>query len=102
MGSSSSRDGLSHCHGYRVLAGGQEVGAVETPIFWGPLSEPEFLLIRTSDVISGTFRVMPVGLVVAVDPGARLLAIGLGSDGVAALPESMPMMRGVVAGAGAG
>jgi hypothetical protein len=92
MGTSSSI-GLACCHGYVVAAGGLEVGRVETPIFSGALREPEFLLVRTSPAIAGTFRFVPSGLVVELDREGRRLELAGDGASIAALPESLPLAR---------
>lgn len=93
MGSHSSPNGLACCHGYRVVAGELDVGHVETPIFSGALSEPEFLLVRTSSAISGTFKIVPTGVVVVVEPDGRRLEIAVDAAAVDALPERLPLTR---------
>jgi hypothetical protein len=97
---SSSRV-LACCHGYRVAAGGLLVGEVETPIFSGPLGDPEFLLVRTVRSISGTFRIVPVALVLEIDRERRLVAIVGDDDVLASLPERLPLRgrSGIAAGA---
>lgn len=94
MGScSSSLIELACCHGYLVVAGGLDVGRVETPIFSGALREPEFLMVRTSSAIAGTFKVVPTRIVVAVEPDGRRLEIAVDAGGVDALPERLPLTR---------
>lgn len=98
MGESLSAGRLARCHGYRVASGDVELGEVETPIFSGPLLEPEFLLVRTIGAISGTFRVLPTALVVDVDPTLRRLAVTVDEERIAALPERLPVRRGAIPG----
>jgi hypothetical protein len=82
---------LACCHGYVVAAGDLEIGEVETPIFAGPLSEPDYLLVRTVGSISGTFRIVPTTLVTDIDEDRQLVAIASDHDAVAALPERLPV-----------
>lgn len=85
---------LASCHGYRVAAGDLHVGEVETPIFSGPLVEPEFLLVRTAGGISGTFRAVPTSLVVGVDHAHRQVVVDADGETIAAMPERLPLRRG--------
>jgi hypothetical protein len=101
MGERHQLDGLACCHGYRVAAGDLDVGEVETPVFSGPLAEPEFLLVRTAGSISGTFRAVPTACVVDVDPTRRRVAIDVDGERIAALPEQLPLRRGARSGGGA-
>jgi hypothetical protein len=93
MSSYAPPDSLACCHGYGVTAGEVEIGHVETPIFAGLAREPEFLLVRTSRAISGTFRVVPAGIVVWIDRDGRRIAITVDVNAVDALPEWLPLGR---------
>jgi hypothetical protein len=93
-------DRLARCHGYRVVSGELFVGEVETPLFAAPLVEPEFLLVRTGELLSGTFRMLPAALVVDVDPAQRQVAVGADGERLAALPDHLPARRGGAAGGG--
>jgi hypothetical protein len=88
-----SVDGLARCHGYHVVSGELVVGEVETPVFAGPLVEPDFLLVRTGELLSGTFRMLPAALVVGVDPCRRLIAVGADGEQLTSLPEHLPVRR---------
>jgi hypothetical protein len=81
---------LARCHGFFVIAGGRPVGAIETPVFPGASSDPDFLVVRTSDAIPGTFRIVSAALVADVDAAGRSITLALDRDGVAALPEALP------------
>jgi hypothetical protein len=91
MASAASEGPLARCHGFFVMAGGRSVGAIETPVFPGASSEPDFLVVRTADSIPGTFRVVSAALVQDVDPAARSITLSLDGDEVAALPEALPL-----------
>lgn len=93
-----SNGGLACCHGYRVVCGELLLGEVETPVFAGPLAEPEFLLVRTGELLTGTFRMLPAALVVDVDPAQRQVAVGADGERVTALPEHLPVRRRAHAG----
>jgi hypothetical protein len=85
---------LARCHGYVVAAGGRPIGSVETPAFHGATREPDYLIVRTSDAITGTFRVVSAARVAAIDPVRRVITLDISSDAVAALPERLPLTRG--------
>ncbi len=78
---------LARCNGFEVEAGGAVVGSVETPVFSGTSLRPDYLILRTADEIPGRFRLVPPDLVVAVDPRARTVCLGLEPDEVANLDE---------------
>ena len=101
MGETPPFDALARCHGYRVAAGDVDIGEVETPIFSGPRVEPDFLLVRTTGTIAGTFRAVPAAFVVDVDPARRRVAIAADDERIAALPEHLPLRRGDRFGGGA-
>jgi hypothetical protein len=92
MASAASEGPLARCHGFYVLAGGQPVGAIETPVFPGPSSEPDFLLVRTEDSIPGTFRLVSAALVEDVDPAARSVTLALDREALTSLPEELPLI----------
>jgi hypothetical protein len=81
---------LAHCHGFGVAAGERRVGAIETPVFAGPSSTPDYLIVRTDAGIDGTFRLVPASLVVDVDTSRRLITLGVGRDQVEGLPQRLP------------
>ena len=89
----SSVRGLAFCHGFTVATGDASVGAVETPLFTGAASSPDYLIIRTTDVIPGSFRAVPATLVEEVDPARRLITLCVDRDTIAALPEHLPLER---------
>lgn len=85
--------GLAHCHGYLVAASDAPVGVVETPVFAAAASDPDYLIVRTSRQIAGTFRAVPAALVSHVDLEQRLITLAARPDDVAALPERLPLER---------
>jgi hypothetical protein len=91
MASAAGEGRLARCHGFFVLAGGAPVGAIETPVFPGASSEPDFLLVRTEESISGTFRVVSTALVENVDPDERSVTLALDRAAVESLPEELPL-----------
>jgi hypothetical protein len=84
---------LATCHGFTVVAGGETVGDVETPTFAQAGAEPDYLIVRTCAAILGTFRVVPVSRVEAVEPSQRLILLEGSLGTVAALPERLPLGR---------
>lgn len=95
MDERTATGGLACCHGYRVVSGDFLVGEVETPVFAGPPAEPQFLLVRTGELLTGTFRMLPTSLVVDVDPALRQVAVGVDGDRLTSLPEHLPVRRGL-------
>jgi hypothetical protein len=91
MASAASDGPLACCHGFFVVAGGRQVGAIETPVFPGASSDPDFLVVRTEDSIPGTFRVVSAALVEDVDQAARSITLSVDRDAIAALPEELPL-----------
>lgn len=86
--------GLAHCHGYVVAAADAQIGVVETPVFADAACEPDYLIVRTSTAITGTFRAVPAALVAHVNPHRRMITLAADPDEVAALPERLPLKRG--------
>ena len=88
---------LARCHGFAVEAGGRPVGTIETPLFSGAEFRPDYLIVRTDEVIGrGHFRVVPVAFVERVDAERRLVALAISVRAVAELPEELPL-RGAYA-----
>jgi hypothetical protein len=84
---------LSACHGFLVLADGDVVGTVETPVFHGVSSEPDFLVVRVIGTMPGTFRILPSVVVDEVDVEQWAITVGMTWDAVSALPEGLPLSR---------
>jgi hypothetical protein len=82
---------LARCHGFSVTAGGRRIGVVETPVFPTATSEPDYLIVRTTAALPGTFRVVPVASVAALDAAVDEIALDLAWEDVSALPERLPL-----------
>jgi anti-anti-sigma regulatory factor len=82
---------LARCHGFSVTAGGRRIGVVETPVFPTAAGDPDYLIVRTTAAVPGTFRVAPVAAVAAVDPAGHELALDLTWEDASALPERLPL-----------
>jgi hypothetical protein len=93
QGSEMADERLGRCHGFAVAAGGRSIGSVETPVFPGASSEPDFLIVRTTEAFPGTFRVVPAALVVAIDHERNLITLDLDGDAIGELPERLPLER---------
>lgn len=89
----SAGSGLAASHGFSVQAGEAPVGSVETPVFAGSSIEPDYLVVRTTETIPGTFRVVSAAFVREVDPVGRRMTLGLSRDALTALPESLPIQQ---------
>lgn len=82
---------LAGCHGFSVVVAEGRVGSVETPLFPETGGDPDYLLVRTTDVIRGAFRVVPATLIRRVEPIYRTVVLAADLDAVAALPEHLPL-----------
>jgi hypothetical protein len=83
---------LARCHGFEVAAGPALVGSVETPVFAGAATAPDYLVVRTEETFDGRFRVVPAALVVDVDEDRRIVRLGVDAVAVANLPERLPLV----------
>ena len=66
---------LARCHGFRVVANGDVIGVVETPVFSGSSLGPDSLIVRTAERIPATFSTISVGAVERIDSGRRLISL---------------------------
>ena len=80
---------LAGSHGFTVAAEGISIGSVETPVFPETGIDPDYLVVRTSDHVPGTFRIVPATLIERVDAGSQLVVLAIGADAFAALPERL-------------
>jgi hypothetical protein len=79
---------LARCHGFRVKAGDEFVGAIATPVFAGRALVPEYLLIRLDhDSAPNRFRAVPTELVVSVDGTSETLTLAIDRDALTSLPQ---------------
>jgi hypothetical protein len=89
----TSMRGLASCHGFAVIAANGPVGTIETPLFTGAATEPDYLIIRTTAAIEGAFRVVPTALVENVDPLGHQIFLNADHNTIASLPEYLPLER---------
>lgn len=82
---------LACCHGYSVAAGRRRIGTVETPMFAADAAAPDYLIVRMSPEIAGTFRLVPAALVASVDRELRTVTLAADGDAIVALPERLPL-----------
>lgn len=85
---------LARCNGFRVEAGGEIVGSVETPVFSGTALLPDYLIVRTRESIPGRFRLVPPEVVENVDPADHVVVLDLTVQEVADLDDPGPRLFG--------
>jgi hypothetical protein len=78
---------LARCNGFTVIAGGEVVGAVATPVFSGTKLLPDYLLVRVAESIPGAYRAIPPALITQADPESETVFLEIGLDEVRVLPE---------------
>jgi hypothetical protein len=82
---------LRGCHGFAVVnIDGSPIGTFETPVFHGAALEPDFLIIRATDSMQGTFRVVSTAFVDDVEVERCVVSVAITSDEFARLPEGLP------------
>ena len=79
---------LGWCHGYRVFAGDALVGEIETPLFSPGGDTADYLILRAS---GNPRRLVPVGLVVAIDKNERSIHLRVSAADIQRLPVSLPV-----------
>ena len=83
---------LGRCHGFAVYVDGTPIGFVETPLFPGLARDPDYVLVRTSSALAGTYRVVSTALIDGIDVARRHIRLSLDAEGVGALPERLPLV----------
>ena len=68
---------LARCNGFTVVADGEVVGRVATPVFSGTKLLPDYLLVRVADATPGTYLAIPPALITDADPESRTLVAEL-------------------------
>jgi hypothetical protein len=84
---------LAACHGFRVTAGDEHIGFVETPVFAAATVRPDYLLVRTVPPVAGAFRVVPTAVVGAIDATERRIHLDVAPAVVSGFPERLPLLR---------
>ncbi len=78
---------LARSNGFTVLAGGEVVGAVATPVFSGTKLLPDYLLVRVAESVPGAYRAIPPALIADADAASETIVLEIGPDEVRVLPE---------------
>ena len=78
---------LARCNGFTVVADGEVVGRVATPVFSGTRLLPDYLLVRLAESIPGTYCAIPTALIADADAESEIVQLDLGVDELHLLPE---------------
>jgi len=78
---------LARCNGFAVVAGGEEIGRVATPVFSGTRLLPDYLLVRLAESVPGTYCAVPTSLISDADAGSEVVRLEIGLDELRLLAE---------------
>jgi hypothetical protein len=71
---------LARCNGFTVIAGDELVGTVATPVFSGTKLLPDYLLVRLTESIPGTYYNVPTTRVADADAEEEVVVLDIEVD----------------------
>jgi hypothetical protein len=78
---------LARCNGFTVIARGEVVGDVATPVFSGTKLLPDYLLVRLSETVPGTYCAVPAALITDADADSETVMLEISVDELRVLPQ---------------
>jgi hypothetical protein len=78
---------LARCNGFTVVADGEVVGRVATPVFSGTRLLPDYLLVRLAESIPGRYCAIPTALIGDADAESETVGLEIGVDEIRLLTE---------------
>jgi hypothetical protein len=82
---------LARCHGFLAVGEHGPLGEVETPLFAGDRTDPDFLVIRLTARGQTRRPLVPVALVAGVDERCELVRLRTEAGELFELPERLPL-----------
>ena len=71
---------LARCNGFTVVAGDKLVGTVATPVVSGTKLLPDYLLVRLTESLPGTYYNVPTTRVADADPEEEVVVLDIEVD----------------------